>query len=135
LPTGHETILVVEDDPLVRSFVLAQLQSLGYTTLSAARGREALAIVDGDQPFELLFTDVIMPGGVSGRQLAEAVQAKRPSVRVLYTSGYTDNAILEHGQLLSEALLLLTKPYRRAELAQMVRRALSPASPAPLRPA
>ena len=134
LPTGHETILVVEDDPLVRSFVLAQLQSLGYTTLSAARGREALAIVDGDQPFELLFTDVIMPGGVSGRQLAEAVQAKRPSVRVLYTSGYTDNAILEHGQLLSEALLL-TKPYRRAELAQMVRRALSPASPAPLRPA
>ena len=76
-----------------------------------------------------------MPGGVSGRQLAEAVQAKRPSVRVLYTSGYTDNAILEHGQLLSEALLLLTKPYRRAELAQMVRRALSPASPAPLRPA
>ena len=135
LPTGHETILVVEDDPLVRSFVLAQLQSLGYTTLSAARGREALAIVDGDQPFELLFTDVIMPGGVSGRQLAEAVQAKRPSVRVLYTSGYTDNAILEHGQLLSEALLLLPKPYRRAELAQMVRRALSPASPAPLRPA
>ncbi|MGY4308997.1 signal transduction histidine kinase [Bradyrhizobium sp. USDA 4369] len=134
LPTGHETILVVEDDPLVRSFVLAQLQGLGYTTLSAARGREALAIVDGDQPFELLFTDVIMPGGVSGRQLAEAVQAKRPSVRVLYTSGYTDNAILEHGQLLSEALLL-TKPYRRAELAQMVRRALSPASPAPLRPA
>ncbi|MGJ4932003.1 CHASE3 domain-containing protein [Bradyrhizobium sp. HKCCYLS2038] len=132
--SGSETILVVEDDPLVRSFVLAQLQSLGYTTLSATRGSDALAMIDDGAAFDLLFTDVIMPGGMSGRQLAEMVVARRPQVRVLYTSGYTDNVILEHGQLAPEALLL-TKPYRRAELAQMVRLALNPASPAPPLPA
>ncbi|MGC2779694.1 MAG: CHASE3 domain-containing protein [Bradyrhizobium sp.] len=130
LPRGSETILVVEDDPLVRDFVLAQLQSLGYTTLSAAHGAEALTIIAQGRAFDLLFTDVIMPGGVSGRQLADAVMAQRPAVRVLYTSGYTDNATIEHGRLAPETLLL-TKPYRRAELAQMVRRALSPVSPAP----
>jgi PAS domain S-box-containing protein len=141
LPRGSETILVVEDDPLVRDFVRAQLQGLGYTTLSAAYGTEALKIIAQDRTVDLLFTDVIMPGGVSGSELAEAVRAARPTIRVLYTSGYTDNAIAEHGQLLADALLL-TKPYRRAELARMVRRALdgraaalrsvTPASPAPL---
>jgi len=141
LPRGSETILVVEDDPLVRDFVRAQLQGLGYTTLSAAYGAEALKIIAQDQTVDLLFTDVIMPGGVSGSQLAEAATAARPALRVLYTSGYTDNAIAEQGQLLADTLLL-TKPYRRAELARMVRRALdgpaaalrsvSPASPARL---
>ncbi|CCD94180.1 putative sensor histidine kinase with a CHASE3 and a response regulator receiver domain; signal peptide [Bradyrhizobium sp. ORS 375] len=123
LPRGSETILVVEDDPLVRDFVLAQLQGLGYATLVASHAAEALALVGQDQRFDLLFTDVIMPGGVSGRQLAETIMATRPSLRVLYTSGYTDNAIIENRQLLPDTLLL-TKPYRRAELAQMVRRAL-----------
>ncbi|WP_257168378.1 CHASE3 domain-containing protein [Bradyrhizobium sp. SRS-191] len=138
LPRGTETILVVEDDPLVRDFVLAQLQGLGYTTLVASKATEALAIVAQDQPFDLLFTDVIMPGGISGSQLAETITATRPGLRVLYTSGYTDNAIIENRQLLPDALLL-TKPYRRTELAQMIRRALDrapagdaiPASPAP----
>ncbi|NPV21476.1 CHASE3 domain-containing protein [Bradyrhizobium aeschynomenes] len=139
LPRGTETILVVEDDPLVRDFVLAQLEGLGYTTLVASHAAEALTIVAQSQPFDLLFTDVIMPGGISGSQLADTIMATRPGLRVLYTSGYTDNAIIENRQLLPDALLL-TKPYRRAELAQMVRRALdgapaggaSPASPAPL---
>ncbi|NPU14590.1 response regulator [Bradyrhizobium sp. 83012] len=139
LPRGTETILVVEDDPLVRDFVLAQLEGLGYTTLVASHAAEALTIVAQGQPFDLLFTDVIMPGGISGSQLADTIMATRPGLRVLYTSGYTDNAIIENRQLLPDALLL-TKPYRRAELAQMVRRALdgapaggaSPASPAPL---
>ncbi|CAL77259.1 putative sensor histidine kinase with a CHASE3 and a response regulator receiver domain; signal peptide [Bradyrhizobium sp. ORS 278] len=123
LPRGTETILVVEDDPLVRDFVLAQLQGLGYVTLVASQAAEALSIVAHDRPFDLLFTDVIMPGGVSGRQLAETIMASRPGLRVLYTSGYTDNAIIENRQLAPDTLLL-TKPYRRAELAQMVRRAL-----------
>ncbi len=146
LPHGNETILVVEDDQLVRNFVLAQMQSLGYVTLSASRGPEALALVEQGAAFDLLFTDVILPGGMNGKQLADAVMARRPGVRVLYTSGYTDNAIVDHGQLAPEALLL-SKPYRRAELAQMLRRALdgeagsgadgaiSPALPAPLPPA
>ncbi|MGJ5041244.1 MULTISPECIES: CHASE3 domain-containing protein [unclassified Bradyrhizobium] len=123
LPHGRETILVVEDDPLVRDFVLAQLQGLGYTTLVASQASEALAIAARNQPFDLLFTDVIMPGGISGRQLAETIMTTRPALPVLYTSGYTGDEMVENRQLVPDALLL-TKPYRRAELAQMVRQAL-----------
>jgi CheY-like chemotaxis protein len=121
---GDEAILVVEDDPFVRTFVDTQLKSLGYKTLVAANAKEALAFVERGEPFDLLFTDVIMPGGMSGRELAEAIGKLRPVVRVLYTSGYTDNAIVHHGRL-DEGVLLLTKPYRRPQLAQMVRQALA----------
>jgi PAS domain S-box-containing protein len=120
---GNETIMVVEDDALVRNFVIVQLQSLGYKTIAAADGREALAQVDSGEPFDLLFTDVVMPGGMSGRELADTMGKRRPGLRVLYTSGYTDNAIVHHGRL-DAGVLLLTKPYRKPELAQMVRLAL-----------
>jgi len=120
---GHETILVVEDDTLVRDFVIAQLHSLGYRTIAAADGREALTYVERAIPFDLLFTDVIMPGGINGRQLADEVVRRRPGVRVLYTSGYTDNAIIHHGRL-DEGVLLLSKPYRKNQLAHMIRVAL-----------
>jgi CheY-like chemotaxis protein len=121
---GTETILVVEDDALVRNFVIAQLHSLGYRTIAAADGRAALALVDEGAPFDLLFTDVIMPGGISGRQLADEVTRRRAGMKVLYTSGYTDNAIVHHGRL-DQGVLLLTKPYRKPQLAQMIRLALS----------
>jgi PAS domain S-box-containing protein len=120
---GNETVMVVEDDALVRNFVIVQLQSLGYKTIAAADSREALAHVERGAPFDLLFTDVVMPGGMSGRELADAVAKHRPGLRVLYTSGYTDNAIVHHGRL-DAGVLLLTKPYRRPQLAQMVRLAL-----------
>jgi signal transduction histidine kinase len=120
---GVETILVVEDDNLVRSFVTAQLQSLGYKTVAAPDARTALALVERGEPFDLLFTDIVMPGGMSGRQLAEEVAKRRPGVKVLYTSGYTDNAVVHHGKL-DEGVLLLTKPYRRNQLAEMIRLAL-----------
>jgi PAS domain S-box-containing protein len=120
---GGETILVVEDDTLVRNFVSAQLQNLGYKTVAAADGPAALAQVRNGETFDLLFTDVIMPGGMNGRQLADEVQKLRPGMRVLYTSGYTDSAIHHHGRL-DEGVLLLTKPYRKTQLAQMVRQAL-----------
>jgi PAS domain S-box-containing protein len=120
---GSETILVVEDDRLVRGYVLAQLHSLGYATLEAANGAEALAIVEAGDPFELLFTDIIMPGSMNGRQLASEIQRRRPNQRVLFTSGYTENAIVHHGRL-DSGILLLAKPYRKSELARMVRRAL-----------
>ena len=123
---GEETILVVEDDVFVRTFVDTQLKSLGYKTLVAANGREALGFVDRGEAFDLLFTDVIMPGGISGRELAEAIRKQRPGIRVLYTSGYTDNSIVHHGRL-DEGVLLLTKPYRRPQLAQMIRQALTEA--------
>ena len=127
---GSETILVVEDDSLVRSFVVSQLQSLGYRTLVAADSKEALAHLERGASFELLFTDVVMPGGMTGRELAEAIQKERPAIKVLYTSGYTDNSIVHHGRL-DEGVLLLTKPYRKPELARMIRQALGGAPAAP----
>ncbi|HKP22470.1 MAG TPA: PAS domain S-box protein, partial [Dongiaceae bacterium] len=121
---GDETILVVEDDKLVREYVLAQLHALGYDTLEAANAAEALAIVDAGHRFDLLFTDVIMPGAMNGRQLADEVERRKPGLRVLYTSGYTENAIIHHGRL-DSGVLLLAKPYRKSELAGMVRTALA----------
>ena len=123
LSRGNETVMVVEDDALVRSFVITQLQSLGYRTFAAADGPTALRFVDKGERFDLLFTDVIMPGGINGRQLADEVGKRRPGTKVLYTSGYTENAIVHHGRL-DPDVLLLTKPYRKSQLAKMIREAL-----------
>jgi len=121
--TGSETILVVEDEALVRNYVLTQLASLGYRTHSASNGPEALALVEAGVAFDLLLTDVIMPGGMTGRTLANEILKRRPRVKVLFTSGYTENAIVHHGRL-DPGVLLLAKPYRKADLARMVREAL-----------
>jgi CheY-like chemotaxis protein len=120
---GTETILVVEDDKLVRDYVLTQLHSLGYATLSAANAEAALAIVGSNAPFDLLFTDIIMPGSMNGRQLADAILKEHPDLKVLFTSGYTEDAIIHHGRL-DFGVLLLAKPYRKSDLARMIRRAL-----------
>jgi PAS domain S-box-containing protein len=129
---GSETILIVEDDALVRGSVTTLLQSLGYETLTAANAAEALAIADGGALFDLLFTDVIMPGTMNGRQLAEEMAKRRASLKVLFTSGYTENAIIHHGRL-DPGVLLLTKPYRNVELARMLRSALDATTPLPRR--
>ena len=121
---GHESILVVEDDPLVRNYVSAQLEQLGYRTMVTANGPEALAAVDNGFVCDVLFTDVIMSGGMNGRQVADAVVAKLPSVRVLFTSGYTEDAIIHHGRL-DPDVTLLPKPYRKADLARMIRQVLT----------
>jgi CheY-like chemotaxis protein len=126
LQGGHELVLVVEDDPLVRNYVVAQVHSLGYTTLSASNAAEAMSVLDNVGSIDLLFTDVIMPGAMNGRQLAEAAVKKRPELAVLYTSGYTENAIVHHGRL-DSGVLLLAKPYRKADLARMLRLALGTA--------
>ena len=120
---GHETILVVEDDKLVRDYVLAQLHSLGYVTLDAANSSEALVLAHTGHPFDLLFTDVIMPG-MNGRQLANEILKVRPELKVLFTSGYTENAIIHHGRL-DEGVMLLAKPYRKSDMAIMIRKALA----------
>jgi CheY-like chemotaxis protein len=120
---GNETILVVEDDKLVRDYVLTQLHSLGYVTLEAANATEALAHVEAGRHFDLLFTDIIMPGAMNGRQLADEIASRHPGSRVLYTSGYTENAIIHHGRL-DTGVLLLAKPYRKSDLAGMIRKAL-----------
>ncbi|WP_257166762.1 PAS domain S-box protein [Bradyrhizobium sp. SRS-191] len=120
---GHETILIVEDDPMVRQHVITQVASLGYTTLAAANAAEALDVLQRHPEIDLLFTDVIMPGAMNGRQLADAARARRPELRTLFTSGYTENAIVHHGRL-DAGVLLLAKPYRKPELARMIRIAL-----------
>jgi signal transduction histidine kinase/FixJ family two-component response regulator len=120
---GNETILIVEDDHLVRAFVVGQIQSLGYVTLSAVNADEALVILNSAQPIDLLFTDMIMPGSMNGRQLADEALRRRPSLKILFTSGYTENTVIHYGRL-DAGVLLLAKPYRRADLARMIRSAL-----------
>ncbi|MEW6090646.1 MAG: ATP-binding protein, partial [Pseudomonadota bacterium] len=119
--TGH--ILVVEDDELVRQNVLHQLADLGYHVTGAENGVMALLILKADESIDLLFTDVVMPGGMNGRQLAEAATEMRPGLKVLFTSGYTENAIVHQGRL-DRGVQLLSKPYRREELAAKIRKVM-----------
>ncbi|MBK81614.1 MAG: hypothetical protein CMQ43_11975 [Gammaproteobacteria bacterium] len=121
---GNERILVVEDDPIVRVFVENQLHGLGYQVVTASAGAEALGLLDAGEAVDLLFTDMVMPGGMNGRELADAVLARRPGLPVLFTSGYTEVGVVRDGLLDSE-VDLLHKPYRRAELADRIRRALA----------
>ncbi|HJT11516.1 MAG TPA: PAS domain S-box protein [Dongiaceae bacterium] len=120
---GGETILVVEDNPDVRRLVVRQLRDLGYEVIEAANGPQALQILDGGASIDLLFTDVVMPGGMTGRQLAEAAKTRRPDLKTLFTSGYTEDSILRLGKL-DPGVRLLSKPYRKYELATRVREAL-----------
>ncbi|HMM91269.1 PAS domain-containing sensor histidine kinase [Bradyrhizobium sp.] len=117
---GTETILCVEDDDVVRAHVIGRLESLGYKVIAAANAAQALEVVHAGTAFDMLFTDIVMPGVVNGRQLAEEVAKLRPPLRVLYTSGNTFDVFSSSGQL-GYGVLLLAKPYRKAELARMVR--------------
>jgi CheY-like chemotaxis protein len=120
---GLESILVVEDDALVRKYVVATLRNLGYAVTSAENAAEALALIDKGLAPDVLFTDVIMPGSMNGRLLADEAIKIIPSLRVVFTSGYTENAIVHHGRL-DSGVLLLSKPYQKSDLAKIMRRAL-----------
>jgi CheY-like chemotaxis protein len=122
-PRGRETILLVEDDAQVMQLVTSQMESLGYRVLAAANGQQALKLLSEDQSAALMFTDIVMPGGMNGRQLAHAALQLRPNLKVLYTSGYTQNAIVHHGRL-DEGVQYLAKPYRRGDLARKLRQVL-----------
>jgi PAS domain S-box-containing protein len=129
---GDETVLLVEDDPLVRTSVTTQLKSLGYQVIPAANAAEALQLAAEDVQFDLLFTDVIMPGALDGPQLAREMARRRPGTKVLFTSGYTETAMINHGRL-DPGVLLLQKPHRREELARALREALGSDSEPPRR--
>lgn len=120
---GQETILVVEDDSMILQQLMAQLTGLGYKVVTASSGTPALAILRERTDIDLLFTDVVLPGGMNGRQIAEAAQEIRPGLKVLYTSGYSENAIIHHGRL-DRGVELLSKPYRRSELAAKLRKVI-----------
>ncbi|MGE3304463.1 MAG: PAS domain S-box protein [Rhizobiaceae bacterium] len=120
LPT--EVVLVVEDEDRVRALSVEGLKDLGYTVLEASRPSEALRIIDEGHAISLLFTDVVMPE-MSGRELSDLLRQKRPGLRVLYTTGYTRNAIVHNG-ILDPGTSLLTKPFSIDELASKVRKIL-----------
>ncbi len=121
---GSETILVVDDEQDILDNVTAILRDFGYRVLTASSADDALARLAGLGRIDLLFTDVIMPGSVSATELAAKARALHPQVRVLFTSGYTENAMIHNGRL-DEGINLLSKPYGRAELASAVRTLLS----------
>ncbi|MBU2098712.1 MAG: response regulator, partial [Gammaproteobacteria bacterium] len=118
-----ELILLVEDNELVRQHVETLLNSLGYQTVSAASGHEALELLRQNPSIKLLFTDVVMPGGMNGKELAEQAVAIHPELPVLFTSGYAEDAIVHQGRL-ERGVHLLAKPYRRQDLASKLRNML-----------
>jgi PAS domain S-box-containing protein len=126
-PRGSERILLVEDDAPVRASIKRQLDSLGYRVSEADSGDAALALLnDGAFACDLVLSDVVMPGKVNGIQLAETIAERRPDLRVILMSGYTEQAMLQDGRL-GETARLLIKPFRKIDLAQALREALSAA--------
>lgn len=118
-----ETILLVEDNEGVREYARAALEELGYTIIEAANAADALRLANDGARIDLLFTDVVLPGGVSGRQLSDSLLKLRPALPVLYTTGYTRNAIVHHGRL-DPDVHLLNKPYTQQDLLRKVRELL-----------
>jgi CheY-like chemotaxis protein len=121
-PESAETILLVDDDELVRKSAATLMASLGYRVLSAGSGSEALEVLRQDGPIDLLFTDVFMPGGMHGPQLVAAARRLRPELRILFTS-YFEYAEIRHA--LDPSIEQVSKPYERDALAAILRRTLS----------
>jgi len=118
-----EEILLVEDDQLVREYVHNQLLAAGYRVLLAENGSQALSVLREHENIDLLFTDVVMPGGMSGCDLAEHARKLHPGLKVLFTSGYSENVIMHHGKP-DPDVKLLSKPYSQTSLMHNVREAL-----------
>ncbi|MFQ5534973.1 MAG: PAS domain S-box protein [Sphingomonadales bacterium] len=129
-PAGQgEKILVVEDNPQVRQLVVFILDSLGYQTLEAEDGAAALSALKTNRDIGLIFTDLVLPGGMSGTEMVRRAHIDRPDIKVLYTSGYTADAIAQHEEL-HEGADIIVKPYRRAALARKLRAVLNRSSAA-----
>lgn len=122
-PAKDETVLVVEDDAAVRRIAVTLLTDLGYVVLEACDGETAIAVSTNAPRIDLLLTDVVLPGGMNGPRVSTAVHQLHPGIRTLFMSGYTQNAIIHHGRL-DDGVVVLQKPFRKAELAQRVREAL-----------
>jgi len=118
-----EMILVVEDDASVRQLAVRMLNNLGYSTVEARSAKDALQALERQPQIVLLFTDVVLPGDMNGAQLARTAQRLWPDLKVLYTSGYAEDALAHHGRL-DEGVELLAKPYRKADLARRLRAVL-----------
>jgi PAS domain S-box-containing protein len=123
-PDGTQTILVVEDEAAVREAAMEILGELGYRRLEAPDAAAALALVEKGERVDLVFTDVVMPGPIRTREFAQRLRELRPGLPVLFTSGYTDNAIIHQGRL-DEGVQLISKPYAKADLARRIAQLLA----------
>jgi CheY-like chemotaxis protein len=121
-----EVVLVVEDDADLRTLIVRMLKTLGYGVHEANSGAVALSVLPTLSQLDLLLTDVVLPGGMGGRELVEAVTRERPGLPVLYMSGYAENAIFHHGRL-DDGIQLLQKPFRMLGIARAVREAMESA--------
>ncbi len=121
--TGSETILVLEDDPDVRELTVLQLKSLGYSVLQAHDGNSALEVIANEENIDLLLSDVVLPGGLRGPEVAIKARETKPNLNVLFMSGYTQNALESHTEL-GDSALLLNKPFRKKDLAEKIREAI-----------
>jgi CheY-like chemotaxis protein len=117
---GGETVLLVDDEPLIRMIATEQLEELGYLVLEAGDGPAAMKILNSDRIINLLITDVGLPGGMNGRQLADAARVSRPELQVLFITGYAENAVLNHGHL-DQGMHVMTKPFEMETFARRVK--------------
>jgi len=120
LPGGNENILIVDDEKDLLQLADHYLSNLGYHVHLASDATQAMKILEGEQKFDLLFSDVVMPGSMNGYELAQQATELNPHLKVLLTSGYTSKAITQN-RLIKLSTQLLSKPYREAELAQRIR--------------
>jgi len=121
--TAGDTVLVVDDEPTVRMLIVDALQELGYACAEAADGPAGLRLLQSNARFDLLITDVGLPGGLNGRQVADAARALRPGLKVMFITGYAENAVLNHGHI-QPGMEVLTKPFAVSDLAARVDRML-----------
>ncbi|MFN4281726.1 MAG: PAS domain S-box protein [Alphaproteobacteria bacterium] len=121
-PSGHETVLIAEDNDLVRTYTAELLRKLGYVALEAASGAEALALLERHPGVDVLFSDLMMPGGMTGVELARRARAMRPGLKTLLTSGYVESAASSGAT--AEGIRILRKPYQGQELAKALRETL-----------
>ncbi|WP_209428267.1 PAS domain S-box protein [Pararhodobacter sp. SW119] len=124
---NNETVLIVEDDPMVRSFAVTCVRAFGYRAIAAGSGDEALGLLSEDSGVDVLFTDIVMPGGVNGWDLAERARARDPDLRVIYSSGYAIETLTARNRM-PEGAIFLNKPYRRVELARCLHEVISAAA-------
>jgi CheY-like chemotaxis protein len=119
-----ETVLLIDDEPTIRMLVTEVLEDLGYAAIEAADGASGLQILQSDVRLDLLVTDVGLPGGMNGRQVADAARIARPGLKVLFITGYAENAALSHGHL-DPGMHVLTKPFTMESLGSRIRTLIS----------